>query len=331
MSNFNKWVFISLSSVYFLIFVGSLVRASGAGMGCPDWPKCYGQVIPPTSQDDIDEGLEEILTTKRVDKYHRFLKVISALNLSQYLVVEGYDVYASQPFNATKTWIEYLNRLCGVAVGLIIMVLLFKAFRLNKHRLKYVLLVFSLLLVTMFEGFIGSLVVAANLLPGIITVHMFFALIMVGLLIMIFVQTKVVVEPRFFSSKIYLGAMIVLFCQVLLGTTVREEVDLLLKNILREDIIDNLGVGFLIHRSFSWLLLLGSVYLYYKTPKVNSWEKKLNLWALILIVISFLSGVLMDRVHLPFIVQPIHLVQATLLLGIYFYQLYSSRFKNEEK
>jgi hypothetical protein len=39
----------------------------------------------------------------------------------------------------------------------------------------------------------------------------------------------------------------------------------------------------------------------------------------------------MDRVHLPFIIQPIHLVQATLLLGIYFYQLYCSKVKNEVK
>ena len=331
MSNFNKWVFISLSSVYFLIFVGSLVRASGAGMGCPDWPKCYGQIIPPTSQEQIDDGLEEILTAKRVKKYQRFLSVINSVNLSQFLVVEGYDVYASQPFNATKTWIEYLNRLCGVAVGFIIIVLLFKALRLKKYKIKYALLVFLLLLVTMFEGFIGSLVVAANLLPGIITVHMFFALIMVGLLIMIFVQTKGEVQMRYFSSKIYLFAMVVLFCQVLLGTTVREEVDLLLKNIVRDDIIDNLGLGFIIHRSFSWLLLAGSVYLYYKTPKDYSWEKKLNLWALILIGISFLTGVLMDRIHLPFIIQPIHLVQATLLLGIYFYQLYCSKVKNEMK
>ena len=331
MANFNKWVFISLSSVYFLIFVGSLVRASGAGMGCPDWPKCYGQIIPPTSQEQIDDGLEEILTAKRVKKYQRFLSVINSVNLSQFLVVEGYDVYASQPFNATKTWIEYLNRLCGVAVGFIIIVLLFKALRLKKYKIKYALLVFLLLLVTMFEGFIGSLVVAANLLPGIITVHMFFALIMVGLLIMIFVQTKGEVQMRYFSSKIYLFAMVVLFCQVLLGTTVREEVDLLLKNIVRDDIIDNLGLGFIIHRSFSWLLLAGSVYLYYKTPKDYSWEKKLNLWALILIGISFLTGVLMDRIHLPFIIQPIHLVQATLLLGIYFYQLYCSKVKNEVK
>lgn len=325
MSKFNKWVFISLASVYFLIFVGSLVRASGAGMGCPDWPKCYGQIIPPTSQDQIPEGLEEILTDKRIAKYERFLKVVNALGLNSFLLIDGYDIKASQPFNAVKTWIEYLNRICGVIVGLTVLMLVYQSIRLREKRGKYLTWSLVLLFITLLEGFIGSLVVAANLLPGIITVHMFFALIMVGVLIMMYVQTREDSYSMNFGSWTYMLAMVIVFGQVLMGTGVREEVDLLLKSIGRENVIENLGIGFIIHRSFSWLLLLGSVYLYLKTPVENVIERKLNFGALVMIGVSFVTGILMSYVHLPFIIQPIHLVQATVLLGIYFYQFYSSR------
>lgn len=154
---------------------------------------------------------------------------------------------------------------------------------------------------------------------------MFFALIMVGVLIMMYVQTREDSYSMNFGSWTYMLAMVIVFGQVLMGTGVREEVDLLLKSIGRENVIENLGIGFIIHRSFSWLLLLGSVYLYLKTPVENVIERKLNFGALVMIGVSFVTGILMSYVHLPFIIQPIHLVQATVLLGIYFYQFYSSR------
>lgn len=147
MKSFRRFAFFTTIATYILIFTGGLVRVSGAGLGCPDWPKCFGRWIPPTSLDQLPPDMDPA------------------------------------QFNIVLAWIEYSNRLLAMIVGLLIVVTAvwaMKSFRGNGRILWSTTLAAVL---TAVQGWQGSVVVASHLQPLIVSVHTVLALIIVSLLI----------------------------------------------------------------------------------------------------------------------------------------------------
>ena len=58
---FAKW---TLLSIFLIIVAGGIVRMTGSGMGCPDWPKCFGMWVPPISVDQLPVNYQEIFGAK---------------------------------------------------------------------------------------------------------------------------------------------------------------------------------------------------------------------------------------------------------------------------
>jgi len=319
-SKFIVFNWITLVSIYLVVIAGSFVRISGSGMGCPDWPKCFGQWIPPTDSTVLPKDYKEIYLEKRekkVEKFSGFLEKLGFDDKASQLRNDP-DVYTEESFNARKTWTEYINRLLGFLAGnfmLLSFLWMFIAYR-NSGLL---LIALGNLVLMGIEAWFGSIVVATNLVPWTITVHMLLALIIIAVQTYILfrispmLQRKILV-PKWVKTSVWL-IFLITFYQMFLGTQVREDIDALVKaGYSREEWVASLGLPFLIHRSFSWLVLVGLVFMAWKNELSD--KIKLIRGAFLILVIELVSGVLLAYADMPGLVQTAHLVFATLLFGL---------------
>lgn len=113
---------ITIASVYFLILVGGVVRSTGSGMGCPDWPKCFGSWVPPTEINQLPDNYLEVYKNKRIEKNQKLAGYLSSMGFTQLAndIFSHPSQYLETEFNVSKTWIEYLNRLVGALIGVFI-------------------------------------------------------------------------------------------------------------------------------------------------------------------------------------------------------------------
>ena len=304
LKRYRRMAWITLGAVYFLILVGASVRASGAGMGCPDWPTCFGSWVPPTSEAQLPANYQEIYAELG---------------------------YSDTRFNVVKTWTEYANRLLGVSIGLLIFLTAIYSWSCRAHDTRIFKASVAAFLMVGFQGWLGSKVVGSNLQPGMITVHMLMALAIVGTLLYALAQARRGImasqpagniDPRFEKwLYIVLGLTIL---QVAMGTQVREMTDFIRESQgeeLRSSWVEAMPWFFYVHRSFSAAVLFANLWLARLLVMSLGWQhtlSKLTLAMICVIGAAVLSGATLGHLGMPALVQPTHLLAASLLFGLQF-------------
>ncbi|WP_035726210.1 COX15/CtaA family protein [Eisenibacter elegans] len=327
----------TLVAVYLLILVGGIVRSTGSGMGCPDWPKCFGSWVPPTDVSQLPSNYKDVYAQKRKQKNERIAGYIGRLgwvNLADRMLNDP-AMYVEETFNPVKTWIEYLNRLLGAVIGLLILATAISSLRYWRTDTYLVLFSVAALLLVLVQAWIGSIVVSTNLLPGTITVHMLLAVVIVGLLLYPFLRTYTYTnEPNTSVWQVpqlkwvLWLSIVAMVAQLIMGTQVREELDLLMASLgpqWRSTWESAIGAVFFVHRSFSWIVLLTVAWLCYQTfrpsQKAHLVLKYLSSGLLLAVLLSIVSGVGMSYFGVPPFLQPLHLVLSVIILGIQFSML----------
>jgi cytochrome c oxidase assembly protein subunit 15 len=335
-NKFLKSAKVSLVLVYLVIFAGAFVRLTGSGMGCPDWPKCFGYYIPPTEK-------KELLFTpgKEYDKGQVIIKEESLLVAKTDFIAktnfepsnwEKYTKHDYAVFNPLHTWVEYINRLLGALAGIACFVTFIYSFGYWKSNKKLVILSFLVCILMGFQAWLGKTVVDSVLSPVKITTHMLVAILIISFqlfLIYTVQEKKKLFHPDSKFTIILLLTIGLTIIQIVLGTSVREHVDTVSETGAPKILwLQNPSISFYIHRSFSVFVLLSNFYLFTRNRKLNLDVQKLD-WVMILIFIEILSGIAMYYLDFPFGTQTIHIVLATLLFGFQFYIVLESNDKRD--
>ncbi len=296
----------------------------GAGMGCPDWPKCFGSYIPPTSSEGLPDNYQDIFREQRISKNERLANLFNRLgyfDLSDKITKDP-AVLVEQEFSATKAWIEYINRLVGVLIGLLVFLNMIFSFAFRKTSFWIPVVGVGIFVLTGFQGWVGSLVVSTNLLHGFITFHMLLALVIVAFLIWMNVRVKSLSTYKHNALFFIAVATTILFIpQIILGTEVRGVIDdLLISTLRRSEWSQRLAESFYIHRSYSWLILIGCVLLAYYARKTKEvWLVNTSMSLVFMVFLAMIAGIGMVRFDFPFWLQPLHLILAVGIFSMLFY------------
>lgn len=162
-----------------VVTLGALTRLLDAGLGCPDWPGCYGQLMPPNNEhyaggDVVDKG---------------------------------------------KAWMEMVHRYLAASLGLIILILAVKIETDKGLTAKVKWLSRSALLLVIAQGLLGMLTVTMQLLPQVVTLHLLGGMGLLALLFLLILkfQSLSSVPTATGLKPLALTVFVLLFCQITLG------------------------------------------------------------------------------------------------------------------
>ena len=314
---YQRVAIAALLSVIVLIFVGAIVRATGAGLGCPDWPFCWGCYVPPTSVEQVD--------FEKID-VERFKRKVARLGQDPDTVTE--DSLRAM-FNPIHVWTEYINRLTSLPVGLFTLAAAFMSVgQWSRGRRLVGICGWLSLVVVLVNAWLGRNVVLSGLKPGIITTHMGLAIFLLGLLV--YMAWRGTDRPWTLSLQAPARKKLQILIVVLLGLTifeglmgsqVREMTDHLAKTHMDEPrsawtVQLEQTWMYLVHRSFSWVILGAAIWFYFLAdkalPRGCRWLEKAILG---LIVGQMCLGLVLSQVGILAIAQILHIGLSSLLIS----------------
>ena len=331
---------IALVLIYLVIVAGAVVRMTGSGMGCPDWPKCFGYFIPPTESSQLlfeanrtyEEGMMILMD------HEAFLVAKTDFISGNEFNISDWEVYSKHDYTTydpVHTWVEYINRLAGVLSGIPILIFTLLAFWFWKKN-KWIPIVSILTLFGMgFQAWLGKTVVDSNLSPYKITIHMVMALLIVAFILYLIFASKTTYKPQKHQKRFYnilLLALILSLVQIILGTQVRQFIDEQTKLIGYQKSLwlASPELNFYIHRSTSILVLALNGYLWHLNRSNSLGFHKIKL-VIYCVILEAATGILMYYFDFPFLSQPLHLVIASILFGIQCYILLECLHKKRQK
>ena len=223
---------VALLMIYLVIIAGALVRMTGSGMGCPDWPKCFGYFIPPTEHNQ--------LIFKSNQSYKKGMMIL--MDSEKFLVAkedfvsdnfndEQWDVFSVHDYvtyDPLHTWVEFLNRLIGALSGIPILILAVLSLWFFKENVWITTISLLMLCGMGFQAWLGKTVVDSNLAPYKISLHMMMALVIVFFILYLIFISKTSFKTQVYNSYFYrilIVSLIVTLIQIILGTQVRQYVD----------------------------------------------------------------------------------------------------------
>ena len=328
----NKIYNLTLTSiiiVYLVILAGGIVRMTGSGMGCPDWPKCFGYLIPPIERSQLDwKANHQYNKDEIIILGESLFYAIDNFNSEKEINLSNWNKYTKHDyskFNVYHTWIEYINRLIGAVAGLSVLVLFIYSLKFFRSKKSITLLSILSLVAILFQAWLGKTVVDSNLTASTITIHMLMAVVLLFILFLILTLSKPI-KPSVLPKKVtilIIISIVLLVIQILTGTEVRKFIDIqmeLFNYTERNKWIENITNTFSFHRSFTWAIVLINSLIFLKLKNLDI-QSKLIYTIITLIFLQILTGVIMYYFHFPFSSQPIHLLISTLIIGLQFYFL----------
>ncbi len=312
----------ALTSTLVLIFVGAIVRVTGAGMGCPDWPTCWGCLIPPTQVEQVEfEKLDIAKFQRKAARLGRDPQTISV------------DTLRAE-FNPRHVWTEFINRLFSLPVGLFSLLTFVWSFGQRSRRPALFFASFLALLLVLINAWMGARVVYSGLAPGVLTLHMAMAFLL------ILVQTWIVwqsADTRWHPSfgdrfpirrlRLVVGTLfLIVMAEGIMGSQVRELTDAMSKHLStpRNEWGHALEHSwlYLTHRSFSWLILLMATYAWSLSHRErNSPMHPCEKLVLGIVLMQMVLGVVMSQIHIYGWVQVLHVGLAASLVSSNFFWL----------